>query len=73
MMRILLLGIASFVTAMIFNSPDANAVYWRGISAPTDITVNGWPIIKEPPPSPCQLIRVNGYWVRQCIDLRGRW
>jgi hypothetical protein len=60
--------IISFVTAMSFNASDANAVFWRGITAPTNIDVHGWPIIKEPPPSPCQWIRVSGgYYVRQCI------
>ncbi|WP_439393338.1 hypothetical protein ACRQ5Q_29075 [Bradyrhizobium sp. PMVTL-01] len=71
-MRILPFGIAAFVAAMIFNSSGANAVYWRGITAPTNIDVHGWPIIKEPP-HPCQWIHVNGYWVRQCLELRGRW
>jgi len=60
--------IISFVAAMSFNASDANAVFWRGITAPTDIDIHGWPIIKEPPPSPCQWIRVSGgYYVRQCI------
>jgi hypothetical protein len=60
--------IISFVAAMSVNASDANAVFWRGISAPTDIDIHGWPIVKEPPPSPCQWIRVSGgYYVRQCI------
>jgi hypothetical protein len=46
------------------------AVFWRGITAPTNIDYHGWLIIKEPPPSPCQWIRVSGgYYVRQCIRL----
>jgi hypothetical protein len=40
-----------FAGALVFHSSDANAVFWRGITAP---------IIKEPPSSPCQWIRVNG-------------
>jgi len=39
----------------------------RGLSAPTNIDYHGYVIIKEPPPSPCQWIRVNGHYVRQCI------
>ena len=54
------------VVMMVFSS-EANAVFWRGISAPTNIDYHGWFIIKEAPPSPCQWIRVNGYYVRQCI------
>ena len=60
--------IASITAAMTFNSSNANAVFWRGITAPTNIDIHGWPIIKEPPPSPCQWIRVSGgYYIRQCI------
>ena len=69
-MRVLLLlcaALASFAAAMTLSSSDANAVFWRGLYAPTNIDIHGWPIIKEPPPSPCQWIRVNGYYVRQCI------
>jgi hypothetical protein len=65
-------AVMSFAAAMAFNSPSANAVFWRGITAPTNIDIHGWPIIKEPYPSPCQLIHVNGYWVRQCLNLRVR-
>ena len=64
------LAVASFVA--VFNPPTAHAVFWRGVTAPTNIDIHGWPIIKEPYPSPCQLIHVNGYWVRQCLDLRTR-
>jgi hypothetical protein len=70
MHRLFLVGIAvaCFATALLFRSSEANAVFWRGITAPTDIDIHGWPIIKEPPPSPCQWIRVSGgYYVRQCI------
>ena len=70
-MRVLFLtcfGVASFMAAMAFNAPDARAVFWRGITAPTNIDIHGWPIIKEAYPSPCQWIRVSGgYWVRQCV------
>lgn len=45
--------------AMSFGAPDANSVYWRGITAPTNIDVHGWPVVKEPPPGPCQWIRVS--------------
>ncbi|MGY4479157.1 hypothetical protein [Bradyrhizobium sp. USDA 3364] len=67
------LAVASFAAA--FHTTEANAVFWRGVTAPTNIDIHGYPIIKEPPPSPCQLIHVNGYWVRQCLDLsrRGWW
>jgi len=70
-MRIPLLmcaALTAFGVTMIVNSKSADAVFWRGITAPTNIDVHGWPIIKEPPPSPCQWIRVNGYYVRQCLD-----
>jgi hypothetical protein len=60
-------AVTSFAAAIAFNPPNANAVYWRGITAPTNIDIHGWPIIKEPPPSPCLWIRVNGYYVRQCV------
>jgi len=66
----ILLGatLASFAAALTLSSSDANAVFWRGISAPTNIDYHGWYIIKEPYPSPCQWIRVSGgYYVRQCI------
>ena len=70
-MRVFLLLCAaavSFATALTINSSSANAVFWRGITAPTNIDIHGWPIIKEPPPSPCQWIRLSGgYWVRQCV------
>jgi len=69
-MRILLQMCAVLVSvgaAMIFSSSAANAVFWRGLSAPTNIDYHGWVIIKEYPYSPCQWIRVNGYYVRQCI------
>jgi len=71
MLRIL--GIVPFVTAMMLVSTEANAVFWRGVTAPTNIDTHGWPIIKEPYPSSCQLIHVNGYWVRQCLDLGRRY
>jgi hypothetical protein len=64
------LAVAAFAAA--FNPRTANAVFWRGVTAPTNIDIHGYPIIKEPPPSPCQLIHVNGYWVRQCLDLSRR-
>ncbi|MBP1292881.1 hypothetical protein M2192_006956 [Bradyrhizobium elkanii USDA 61] len=48
-------------------------MFWRGVTAPTNIDIHGYPIIKEPPPSTCQLIHVNGYWVRQCLDLSRRY
>jgi hypothetical protein len=54
------------VVMMVFSS-EANAVFWRGLSAPTNIDYRGSFIIKEAPPSPCQWIHVNGYYVRQCI------
>ena len=70
-MRIPLLTCAALVSvgaSMTLITSDANAVFWRGITAPTNIDIHGWPIIKEPPPSPCQWIRVSGgYWIRQCI------
>jgi hypothetical protein len=49
--------LVSVEAAMILSSSAANAVFWRGLSAPTNIDYH----------SPCQWIRVNGYWVRQCI------
>jgi hypothetical protein len=70
MHRLLLVSvaIACFAAALLSISSEANAVFWRGITAPTNIDIHGWPIIKEPPPSPCQWIRVSGgYYVRQCI------
>lgn len=61
-------AIICFAAALLISFPQAKAVYWRGITAPTDIDIHGWPIIKEPPPSRCQWIRVSGgYWVRQCL------
>jgi hypothetical protein len=61
-------GVLCFAAAMGFSIPDARAVFWRGITAPTNIDVHGWPIIKEAPPSPCQWIRLSGgYWVQQCV------
>lgn len=70
-MRLFLLicaAAASLVATMTLNSSNANAVFWRGLYAPTDIDIHGFYIIKEPPPSPCQWIWVNGtYYVRQCI------
>lgn len=70
-MRALLLfgaALASFAATLTLSSTDANAVFWRGLYAPTNIDYHGWVIIKEPPPSPCQWIRVNGFYVRQCIN-----
>jgi hypothetical protein len=70
MRRFLLIctAITCFAGGLIFRSSEANAVSWRGITAPTNIDIHGWPIIKEPPPSPCQWIRLSGgYYVRQCI------
>ena len=62
------IAVTCFAGALVFHSSEANAVFWRGITAPTNIDIHGWPIIKEPPPSPCQWIRVSGgYWVRQCV------
>jgi hypothetical protein len=64
------IAIASFAGALTAASSEANAVFWRGITAPTNIDIHGWPIIKEPPPSPCHWIRLSGgYWVRQCVPL----
>jgi hypothetical protein len=61
-------AITCFAGGLIFRSSEANAISWRGITAPTNIDIHGWPIIKEPPPSPCQWIRLSGgYYVRQCI------
>ncbi|MHC2281308.1 hypothetical protein ACVME8_007951 [Bradyrhizobium diazoefficiens] len=48
--------------AMTLSSSSANAVFWRGLTAPTNIDYHGYTIIKEPRPSPCQWIRVNGYY-----------
>jgi hypothetical protein len=70
MRRFLLIctAMACFAGGLVFRSSEANAVFWRGITAPTNIDIHGWPIVKEPPPSPCQWIRVSGgYWIRQCI------
>jgi len=70
MSRFLLCCVAatSFAGALVFHPSEAFAVFWRGITAPANIDIHGWPIIKEPPPSPCQWIRVSGgYWVRQCV------
>jgi len=67
-MRRFMLLVAAAVTfgaALILNASDADAVFWRGLYAPTDIDYHGFYIIKEPPPSPCQC--VNGYYVRQCV------
>ena len=72
-MRVLLLPCAaliSFAAVMTLSSSSANAVFWRGITPPPNIDIHGWPIIKEPPRSPCQWIRVSGGYVRyirQCI------
>jgi hypothetical protein len=69
-MRILLQTcavIASVGAMMTLSSSEASAVFWRGLSAPTNIDYHGWVIIKEYPYSPCQWIHVNGYYVRQCI------
>jgi hypothetical protein len=69
-MRVLFLlcaALASFTATMTLTASNANAVFWRGLYAPTNIDYHGFVIIKEPPPSPCQWIRVNGYYVRQCI------
>jgi hypothetical protein len=54
-MRVFLLlcaAVMSFAATLLMNSSSANAVFWRGITAPTNIDVHGWPIIKEPRPSP---------------------
>src|SRR3954454_17821625 len=62
-------AIACLAAALVFRSSEANAVFWRGITAPTNIDIHGWPIIKEPPRSPCQWTRLSGgYYVRQCIN-----
>jgi hypothetical protein len=69
-MRVSLLrcaAIVSFAATMTLSSSNANAVFWRGITAPTNIDIHGWPIVEETPPGPCHWIRVNGYYVRQCI------
>ncbi|MGF6307529.1 hypothetical protein ABIB82_001325 [Bradyrhizobium sp. i1.8.4] len=73
MRKLLLSFLAVAALAAAFNPPPANAVFWRGVTAPTNIDIHGYPIIKEPPPSTCQLIHVNGYWVRQCLDLSYRY
>jgi hypothetical protein len=58
----------SFAATLLMTSSSANAVFWRGITAPTNIDIHGWPIIKESFQSPCQWIRLSGgYWVRQCV------
>jgi hypothetical protein len=49
----------ALVAMIVFNSSEANAVFWRGLSAPTNIDYHGWFIIKEAPPSPCQWIHVT--------------
>jgi len=60
-------ALACFSAAMTLSWSSANAVFWRGLTAPTNIDYHGYTIIKEPPPSPCQWIRVSGgYYVRQC-------
>jgi len=61
-MRLFILLGAALVSfaAVTLGSSDANAVLWRGISAPTNIDYHGWYIIKEPYPSLCQWIRVSG-------------
>jgi hypothetical protein len=65
---LLYIALASFAAALTLSSTEASAVFWRGVYAPTNIDYHGWVIIKEPAPSPCQWIRVNGYYVRQCIN-----
>ena len=45
-------GVACFAGALVFHSSEANAVYWRGITAPTNIDIHGWPIIKGHIPAP---------------------
>src|SRR5947207_13363513 len=54
-MRIIILlcaALVSFAATLTLSSSNASAVFWRGITAPTNIDVHGWPIINEPPPSP---------------------
>jgi hypothetical protein len=44
----------SFTATLLMNSSNADAVFWRGITAPTSIDIHGWPIIKGSLHSPCQ-------------------
>ena len=56
-MRIIILlcaALVSFAATLTLSSSNASAVFWRGITAPTNIDYHGWYIIKEPYPSPCQ-------------------
>jgi hypothetical protein len=49
-MRVFLLfcaAVTSFASTLLMNSSSANAVFWRGITAPTNIDIHGWPIVKE--------------------------
>ena len=39
--------LVSVEAAMILSSSAANAVFWRGLSAPTNIDYHGWVIIKS--------------------------
>jgi hypothetical protein len=70
-MRVFLLrctAAVAFAATLVMTSSSANAVFWRGITAPTNIDIHGWPIVKESFHSPCQWIRLSGgYWVRQCV------
>ncbi|SDJ93724.1 hypothetical protein SAMN05216338_107425 [Bradyrhizobium sp. Rc2d] len=70
-MRTLLLlcaALACFSASIILSTSGAHAVFWRGLTAPTNIDYHGWVIVRELPPSPCQWIRVSGgYYVRQCV------
>ncbi|MCP3368457.1 hypothetical protein [Bradyrhizobium cajani] len=61
-------ALVSFGASIILSTSEGHAVFWRGVTAPTNIDYHGWVIVKEPPPSPCQWIRVSGgYYVRQCV------
>jgi hypothetical protein len=54
------MAVTCFAASLVLQSSEANAVFWRGITAPTNIDIHGWPTIKEPPPSPCQWITTCG-------------
>jgi hypothetical protein len=63
LMRVFLLrctAAVSFAATLLMASSSANAVFWRGITAPTNTDIHGWPIIKESFHSRCQLIRLSG-------------
>ncbi|MHC2283918.1 hypothetical protein ACVME8_010588 [Bradyrhizobium diazoefficiens] len=47
MRKFLLSCLAVTAFAAAFDPPTANAVFWRGVTAPTNIDIHGYPIIKE--------------------------